>query len=109
MGNISNPSTMMFRADKETRLKLIKTVEGRAVIHVATQESTRTKKKRTVYVYRIEGTRQIVFNRSRNGTRFMKIAMRVMDMKRFYDIFVQPPLSQKEQEWLALYGYSLVN
>lgn len=109
MGNIRDPNSMMFRADTETRLKLVKTIEARAVIHVATQESTRSKRKRTVYVYRIEGTQIIVFNRSRAGTRFMKIAIRPQNMKKFYEIFAEEPLTVKEQQWLERYNYRLVN
>lgn len=108
MGRILNAGSMMFRADKETRLKKTKTIEARAVIHVATQESTRSKKKRTVYVYKIEGTKIIVFNRSRDGTRFMKIAIRPQNMQKFYEIFAESPLTTKEQKWLDNYGYKLV-
>lgn len=108
MGRVNDPSTMMFRADRETRNSKIKTIEARAVIHVATQISTRTKRKRTVYIYKIEGTKIIVFNRSKNGTRFMKIALMPQNMKRYYETFAEDPLTQPEKSWLDLNGYVLV-
>ena len=102
-----NPNKMMFRADRDTYDTPQKTIDGEKVNLVAIQESTRTKKKRTVYVYHIEGTDTILFNRSRNGVRFMRMALRQSNIRRYYDIFVQEPLTKKEKVWLRLYGYSL--
>ena len=102
-----NPNKMMFRADIETRHSPIKKIQGKEVVHVATQVSRRTKKKRTVYVYNIEGTNIIVYNRSLNATRFMKIAIRPQNVQRFYETFVKEPLTPKEKQWLDLYGYVL--
>ncbi len=107
MGNL-DASKMFFRADAGTEKLIVPRIDGREVRLVATQESTRTKKKRTVYVYSIEGTQLIVFNRSRNGKLFMKIAIRPQNVKRFYDTFVKPPLTEPEKVWLERYNYSLV-
>jgi len=107
MGNI-DPNKMMYKSDRING-KYYRTIQDNYVILVATQESRRSRKKRTMYIYNIENTNIIVFNRSRNGIRFMKIAIRPENMKKFYEIFVQKPLTPKEQEWLTRYDYTLIN
>ena len=105
MGNL-DPNQMMFRADRGNRI--VTTINGNAVRLVATQESRRTKRKRTVYVYHILGTNIIVFNRSRSGIYFLKIAIRPQNVKAFYDTFVNPPQTPEERIWLERYDYVLV-
>jgi len=107
MANL-DPNQMMFLADRSSRKSIVKTVDGKNVRHVATQVSTRTKRKRTVYVYNIVGTNIIVFNRSRDGIYFMKIAIRPINVKAFYDTFVNPPQTTAEKTWLDRYNYVLV-
>jgi hypothetical protein len=108
MGNILDPNTMMFKADFASRHEPQKTIEGNPVVLVATQDSKRTRrKKKTIYIYHIQGTDLIVFNQSRNGTRFMKIAIRPENVRRFYETFVKPPVTPEEKIWLERYGYVL--
>jgi len=101
-----DPNQMMFRAEYIT--PGFPHINGMPVKHVATQESRRTKRKRTVYVYHIVGTNIIVFNRSRDGIYFMKIAIRSQNVKAFYDTFVNPPQTPEERIWLERYDYVLV-
>lgn len=98
----------MFRADKGTRTVAIKKIDGLLVKHVATQESRRTKRKKTIYVYNIENTNIIVFNRGLTRNFFMKIAYRPQNMKNFFDTFVNPPQTEPEKDWLKRYDYVLV-
>ncbi len=107
MPNI-DPNKMMFLADRETRHSENKTILGNAVRLVAIQKSRRFKKKRTVYVYHIVGTTEIIYNRSRYGIFFMSIAIRPQNKKNFFDVFVEPPLTEKEQKWLDRYDYELI-
>jgi len=100
---------MQFMADRETRWNENKTISGNAVRLVAIQKSRRLKRrKRTNYVYHIVGTTEIIYNRSRYGIFFMSIAIRPQNKKNFFDVFVEPPLTKKEQEWLDRYDYVLV-
>ena len=105
MPNI-DPKTMMFVADRETHRLENKTVLGNPVRLVAIQKSRR--RKRTIYVYNIVGTTEIIYNRSRHGIFFMSIAIRPQNKKNFFDVFVEPPLTDKEKDWLARYDYELV-
>ncbi|KKN76239.1 hypothetical protein LCGC14_0372650 [marine sediment metagenome] len=108
MPNI-DPNKMQFIADRETRRLENKTIAGNAVRLVAIQKSRRLKKrKRTNYVYHIVGTTEIIYNRSRHGIFFMSLAVRPQNKKNFFDVFVEPPLTEKEQEWLERYDYKLV-
>lgn len=103
-----DPSKMQFLADRKTWHSLTKTISGNVVRLVAVQKSRRFLKKRTIYVYHIVGTTEIVYNRSRHGIFFMAIAIRPQNKKNFFDVFVAPPLTEKEQEWLDRYDYRLV-
>jgi len=103
-----NPNALMFRADKNTRTLAVKRIDGLLVKHVATQESRRTKRKKTVYVYNIESTNIIVFNRGLMRNFFMKISYRPINMQNFFNTFVNPPLTNAETDWLARYNYVLV-
>ncbi len=101
-----DPNSMFFRADSTD---FPKTINGNRVILVAIQESRRTKRrKRTNYIYHIESTNIIVYNRSRNGMLFMRMAIRPQNISRYHDIFVKIPLTLKEKEWLERYDYHLV-
>ena len=103
-----NPNALMFRADKNTRDQAVKTIDGLHVKHVATQESRRTKRKKTIYVYNIESTNIIVFNRGLTRNFFLKIAYRPQNMQNFYNTFVNPPQTDAEKDWLARYSYVLI-
>ncbi len=99
---------MMFRADRNTHNSVIKTIDGKRVIPVAIQKSRRSKKKRTNWIYHIEGTNIIVFNRSRDGVYFMRIALRPSNINRYYNVFVNEPLTPDEIVWLNRYDYILI-
>lgn len=99
---------MMFRADRASYKDDIKKINGNRLILVATRTPRNSRKYKTVFIYHIEGTEIIVFNRSRNGIYFMKIAVKQANMKRFYDTFVKPPITAVEKQWLELNDYRLV-
>ncbi len=102
-----DPNQMFFRADSRSKPK---TINGNEVVLVATQPSRRRKRKgRTNYIYHIKATNVIVYNRSRDGILFMRMAIRPQNVSRYYDVFVRPSLSDKEKEWLARYDYILVS
>jgi len=104
-----DPSKLQFLADRDTWRSETKTILGDTVRLVAVQKSRRRfRKKRTNYVYHIVGTTEIVYNRSRYGVYFMSIAYRPQNKKNFFDVFVNPPLTEKEIEWLKRYDYRLV-
>lgn len=107
MGTI-DPSKLQFLADRNTWRSKTKTIQGNTVRLVAIQKSRRFRKKRTIYVYHIVGTTEIIYNRSRHGVYFMSIAFRPQNKKNFFDVFVNPPLTKKEIEWLDRYDYVLV-
>lgn len=103
-----DPNALMFRADSSTRQGILKTIGGLIVRHIATQESRRTKKKKTIYVYNIADTNIIVFNRGLTKNFFMKIAYRPQNMQNFFNTFVNLPLTNAEKDWLARYNYVLI-
>ena len=90
-------------ADRPSWNSPIKTLGGAKINHIATQESRR--RKRTIHVYHIEGTNSIVYNRSRSGVYFMRIAIRPESVRHFYDVFVREPVTPEEKIWLERYDY----
>ena len=73
-------------ADRETFAAPVKKVEGKAMILVATKTSRRTMRKRkTQYIYSMEGTKGIYYNESKNGVLFVPMARREHNMKKHYD------------------------
>jgi len=99
---------MFFRADRDTWGHDEKTIAGNVLKLVAIQKSRRSRKKRTVYIYHIANTNIIVYNRSRHGVFFMRMAMRPANIARYFDVFVRPPLTLAEKQWLKSYDYALV-
>ena len=104
----ADPSKLQYLADRKSWHSELKTIDGRPVVLIATQSSRRTKSKRTVYVYHIVGTNVIIYNRSRHGIFFMRIAFRPQNMSNYFDVFVNPPLTPDEQLWLERNDYVLV-
>lgn len=102
-----NSQQLSFLADRSTWHNEQKTINGKSVVLVATQNSRRTRSKRTVYVYHVTGTNLIIYNRSRHGIFFMRIAFRPENMQAFYDTFVSPPQTDQEKEWLERNDYIL--
>lgn len=105
--NVS-PDQLSFLADRNTWRNEVKTINGKAVVLVATQKSRRSKAKRTINVFHVVGTNLIIYNRSRHGIFFMRIAFRPENMQQFFQTFVEPPLTEAEQKWLKLYDYVLI-
>ena len=103
-----DPKKMMFRADRNSYDSAIKTIGGKKVIPVAVQQSRRSKKKRTNWIYHIEGTNIIVFNRSTEGIYFMRMALRTANINRYYNVFVNAPLTDDEIAWVEMYDYTLL-
>ena len=108
MGTILDPQKMMFMADRDTWNKAPKTINGRKVKLVATRVPRNPLKYRKVYVYLIEGTTTIVFNRSGQGVYFMKMGMTAQQIRRYYNIFANPPITKEEREWLDRNDYTLL-
>jgi Zn/Cd-binding protein ZinT len=101
-----DPNKMMFLADRNTYNRQVKKINGNRVRLVSIQESRRNK--RTSYIYHVENTKIIIFNQSRHGVYFMRIALRRKDAERYYDIFVNPPLTHDERVWLTHNDYVLL-
>lgn len=99
------PESTYFLADRDSWNNDTKRIKGNAVIHVAIQQSRRSNRKRTIHVYYIHGTNIVVYNRSRDGVYFMRIAIRPENVNQFYDVFVREPVTPPEQEWLERYDY----
>jgi len=101
------PESTFFLADRDSWNNDVKRIQGNPVKHVAIQQSRRAK--RTIHVYHIQGTNIIVYNRSRDGVYFMRIAIRPQNVQQYYEVFVEEPLNNYEKEWLERYDYVLAN
>ena len=56
----------------------------------------------------MEGSGLVYWNRSRNGIVFYPMARTAENMVRYYDVFVKPPLTEKEKAWLKRDKYTLL-
>jgi len=101
------PESTYFLADRDSWNTEVKRIMGNPVTHVAIQESRRTKRKRTVHVYYIQGTNIVIYNRSRDGVYFMRIAIRPQNVQNYYEAFVLEPQTDEEKAWLERYDYVL--
>lgn len=100
---------LTYIADRDTWDKEAKTINGNQVILVAKQPSKRThRKKKNIWIYWIKNTQEIIYNQSRHGVYFMKIAANNTQMKLFYETFVQAPLTTAEKIWLDTNGYEVL-
>ena len=96
-------------ADRTTHDQSVKTVQGKEMILVATQESKRSiRKGNFVRVWNLEGTHEIYYTQSGSDVIFIPIARRKENMKKYYEVFCVDPVTQAEQTWLARNNYSLV-
>lgn len=97
-------------ADPETWKSLPKTLGGDEVILVAIQKSRRILRKgKTKYIYHRRNTKQIYWNRSENSILFLPMARLETNMKRYYDAFVDLPLTPKQEKWLSRNDYELLS
>ncbi len=93
-------------ADRNTFDSPIKTVNGKAMILVATKTSRRTLRKgKTQYIYCMEGTKGIYYNEAKNGVLFVPMARRESNMKKHYDLYCVEPLTRAEREYLSLHPH----
>ena len=82
------------------------TVDGHRMVVVGQQVKSR--KGRFRHVYHMEGSGLVYWNRSRNGIIFYPMARTAENMVRYYDVFVKPPLTEKEKAWLKRNKYTLL-
>ena len=99
--------TMMFkRADRDSMSLPVKTVNGKYMVKIAEQRSPRLlRQSRVNHIYYLEGTQEIYYNRSRDGIIFIPMGFDSNQMKKYTDVFVTPPLTDKEKQWMATYSY----
>ena len=98
-------------ADRETYTSLVKKIDGKSMILVATKTSRRTfRKGKTQYLYSMDGTKGIYYNESKNGVLFVPMARRESNMRRHYDLYCVEPLTRAERQYLNLHPHiKLVN
>ena len=93
-------------ADRQTFVSPIKTIDGKAMILVATKTSRRKLRKgKTQYIYSMDGTKGIYYNESKNGVLFVPMARHESNMRKHYDLYCVDPLSREEREYLKLHPH----
>lgn len=93
-------------ADRQTFHSIVKTVDGNAMILVATKTSRRTLRKgKTQYLYLMNGTKAIYYNQSKDGVLFVPMARHESNMKKHYDLYCVDPLTEAEQKYLDLHPH----
>jgi len=93
-------------ADRTTFASPVKTVNGKAMILVATKTSRRKLRKgKTQYIYSMDGTKGIYYNEAKNGVLFVPMARHDVNMRKHYDLYCVDPLNRAELEYLKLHPY----
>ena len=93
-------------ADRDTYTLPIKTINGKQMIIVATKTSRRAlRKRKTQYIYSMEGTKGVYYNEAKNGVFFVPLARREQNMKRHYDLYCVDPLTKAELQYLKLHPH----
>ncbi len=93
-------------ADRQTFSSLVKTIEGKAMILVATKTSRRTMRKgKTQYLYLMDGTKAIYYNESKDGVLFVPMARHEINMKKHFDLYCVDPLTDAEIKYLELHPH----
>lgn len=93
-------------ADRQTFASPIKTVNGKAMILVGTKTSRRILRKgKTQYIYSMDGTKGIYYNKAKNGVLFVPMARHESNMRKHYDLYCVDPLSRAEREYLNLHPH----
>lgn len=93
-------------ADRDTFASNVKTVEGQAMILVATKTSRRTLRRgKTQYIYSMNNTGGIYYNESNNGVLFVPMARKEVNMRKHYDLYCVDPLTKAELEYLKLHPH----
>lgn len=89
-------------ADRHTFHSPVKTINGKAMILVATKTSRRRLRKgKTQYLYLMDGTKQIYYNQAKNSVLFVPMARHESNMCRHYDLYCVDPLTPNEQRYLS--------
>ena len=93
-------------ADRITFASPVKTVNGKAMILVATKTSRRIlRKEKTQYIYSMENTKGIYYNESKGGVLFVPMARMESNMCKHYDLYCEEPLSRAEHEYLKVHPH----
>lgn len=93
-------------ADRQTFGSSVKTVDGKAMILVATKTSRRTMRKgKTQYIYSMNGTKGIYYNEAKHGVLFVPMARHESNMRKHYDLYCTEPLTRAEREYLNLHPH----
>lgn len=93
-------------ADRNTFAEIIKKIDGKEMILVATKTSRRTARKgKTQYIYSMNGTKGIFYNESKDGVVFVPMARRDSNMKKHFDLYCVEPLSTAENQYLKLHPH----
>jgi len=93
-------------ADRDTYTLPIKSVNGKAMILVASKTSRRTLRKgKTQYIYSMDGTKGIYYNEAKNGVLFVPMARHESNMRKHYDLYCSDPLTRAEREYLRLHPH----
>lgn len=91
-------------ADRDTFASIIKKIDGKSMILVATKTSRRTLRKgKTQYIYSMDGTKGIYYNESKNGVLFVPMARHESNMRKHYDLYCVDPLNRAEREYLNMH------
>ena len=93
-------------ADRQTFSSTVKTIDGKAMILVATKTSRRTMRKgKTQYLYLMDGTKAIYYNEAIGGVLFVPMARHETNMRKHYDLYCEDPLTKAEEKYLELHPH----
>ena len=93
-------------ADRQSFGSPVKTIDGKAMILVATKSSRRKLRRgKTQYLYSMEGTKGIYYNESKNGVMFVPMARHESNMRKHFDLYCVEPLTKEEQKYLDLHPH----
>lgn len=93
-------------ADRQTFALSVKTINGKAMILVATKTSRRRLRKgKTQYLYVMDGTKGIYYNESKDGVLFVPMARHELNMRKHFDLYCVDPLTRAELEYLKLHPH----
>jgi len=84
---------------------------GKKMIPIAIQRSRRKVAKQAVIVYHMTGTKKIYYRQDDGKTTNVEFAPMGYDqstMRKYFKIFVEPPSTAAEQQWLSMYDYTLL-
>lgn len=93
-------------ADRDTFFTIIKKVNAKVMILVATKTSRRTLRRgKTQYIYSMEGTKGIYYNEAKGSVLFVPMARHESNMRKHYDLYCVEPLTKAELHYLELHPH----